>query len=155
MKLPMQPRNLLTALFGIFMIVAAVYGYIIAGAQLSTLRETAAVVVEVVAYETGTMQKARMHPTVRFTSADGREVTGRTEKHLKVKPGDPVRILYDPAAPERIEVRTLAQAHRQRALFSGLAIAFGLALSLGAIAVDRGLIRLPESAAPTRVYKKR
>lgn len=150
----MQPRNLVTALFGVFMIGAAIYGYVTAGAHLATLRETGAVVVDVV-YETGTMQKARIHPVVRFTSADGREVIGRAEKHLKAKPGDPVRIVYDPAAPERVEVQTLAQANRQRALFSGLAIAFGLALSLGAIALDRGLIRLPESTAPSRVYRKR
>ena len=154
MRLRMQPHHLVTALFGLFLIGAGIYAYLHLGTYLGTLRETSAVVIDVV-YESATMQKARVHPVVRFTTADGREVIGRAEKHLKARPGDSVRIVYDPAYPERVEVRTLAQANRERGLFSGIAIAFGLALSLGALAVDRGLIRMPESSLPTRVYRKR
>ena len=150
----MQSRHLVTAIFGLLVIATAIYAYIRTGEYLSTLRETSAVVVEVV-YETATMQKGRMHPVVRFTTEDGRQVTGRSAKHLNVQPGDTVRILYDPAAPERIEVRTLTQAGHQRLLLSGVAIVFGLALSVGAFAVDRGYIRLPESSGPTRIYRKR
>jgi len=153
MRLRMQSRHLVTALFGLFLIGGGIYGYIFVGTYLKTLHETAGVVVDVV-YETGTMQKARVHPVVRFTNADGREVIGRTEKHLKAKPGDSVRVLYDPANPERIEVRTLAQADRQRTFFSGLVIALGIALSVGAVAVDRGLVRLPETFERS-VHRKR
>ncbi|HYH40438.1 MAG TPA: DUF3592 domain-containing protein [Burkholderiales bacterium] len=150
----MQPRHLVTTLFGFFVIAAGVDAYIRMGNHLATLRETAAVVVEVV-YETATLQKGRMHPVVRFTTEDGRQVTGRSDKHLNVQPGDAVQVLYDPAAPEHVEVRTLAQARRQRIFFSGFAIALGLALSIGAFAVDRGYVRIPEGAGPSRVYRKR
>jgi hypothetical protein len=150
----MQPRHLVTALFGVFVIVAAIDAYVRAGNYLASVRETAAVVVDVV-YETGTLQKGRMHPVVRFTTEDGREVIGRSDKHLKVRAGDSVRILYDPASPEHVEVRTLAQAGRQRTFLSGIAIALGLALSIGAIAVDRGWVRVPETWQASRVYRKR
>jgi len=150
----MQPRHLVTALFGLLVIAAGIDAYIRMGDYLATVREAPAVVVEVV-YETATLQKGRMHPVVRFTTEDGRQVTGRSDKHLNVQPGETVQILYDPAAPERVEVRTLAQACRQRIFFSGFAIALGLALSIGAIAIDRGYIRLPESSGPSRVYRKR
>lgn len=132
----MRSQHLVTAIFGVLVVATAVYAYIRAGHHLSTLRETSAVVVEVV-YGTATMQKGRVHPVVRFTTEDGRQVTGHTDKHRNVKPGDTVRILYDPAAPEHIEISTLTQAGHQRLFLSGVAIILGLALSVGAVAVDR------------------
>lgn len=90
-----------------------------------------------VVYETGTLQKGRVHPVVRYTTAQGSEVTGRTDKHHKVKPGDRVQVVYDPAKPEVVDVGTLEQARRQRWFFSGLAVALGIALAGGAVALER------------------
>ena len=88
-------------------------------------------------YETGTLQKGRVHPVVRYTAADGREVIGRTDTHHKAKTGERVTIVYHPDRPEAVEIGTLAQAQRQRLFFPGLAVVLGLAFAIGAFVYDR------------------
>jgi hypothetical protein len=154
MKLRLHPRNLVTAFLGLLVIGAALYTYVHTAQEFAAVRETKAIVIDIV-YETGTLQKGRMHPVVRFTTEDGRQVVGRSDKHRKVELGQSVQVLYDPAQPERVELQTLTQARRQRLLFGGLMIALGLAMILTSIAVDLGLVRVHDGAAPTRVYPKR
>ena len=154
MKLRLHPRNLVTAFLGLLVIGAALYTYVHTAQQFAAARETKAIVIDIV-YETGTLQKGRMHPVVRFTTEDGRQVVGRSDKHRKVELGQSVQVLYDPAHPERVELQTLTQARRQRLLFGGLVIALGLAMILTSIALDLGLVRMRESSTPTRIYRKR
>jgi hypothetical protein len=154
MKLRLHPRNLVTAFLGLLVIGAALYTYVQTAQEFAAVRETKATVIDIV-YETGTLQKGRMHPVVRFTTEDGRQVVGRSDKHRKVALGQSVQVLYDPAQPERVELQTLTQARRQRFLFGGLMIALGLAMILTSIALDLGLVRVRDGAASTRVYPKR
>ena len=140
MTFRMAPHNAVTALFGLCCIAAGIYIHYYMGRFLETAREATGVVVELV-YETATMQKGRMHPVVKFRTSDGREVTGRSDKHYNTQPGATLQIVYDAAHPERIEIGTLARVRNQRIFFSGVTVLFGLALGLGAIAVDRGLLR--------------
>ena len=131
----MEPGTLATVAAGLCFVAAGVYAYHYLGRTLEASREASAVVVEVV-YESPTMQKGRMHPVVRFTTAEGRQVQGRSDKHYNTEPGARLQIVYDVRNPGRIEVGTLAQARRQRLFFSGAAVLLGLALGAGAIVVN-------------------
>jgi hypothetical protein len=102
------------------------------GRFLDTAKETSAIVVEV-AYES-VNRKGRMHPVVRFKTADGREIVGHSNEHHNVQPGESVRLLYDPRNPADIEITTLSRANNRRLLFTALSILFGFgvcALGLG------------------------
>ena len=110
-------------------VAAAVYAYRYMGETLAHARETSGVVVDIV-YESPTLQKGREHPVVRFTAANGGEVTGRTEKHYRTTRGARLNIVYDVRNPERIEIGTLAQARKQRVFVSGVIAVLGLALTL-------------------------
>jgi len=81
-----------------------------------------------------------MHPVVRFKTADGREVVGKSEHHHNVQPGQTLQILYDPANPERVEIGTLSQVRNQRLFFTGLCVVFGLAVCLAGLAHTLGLL---------------
>jgi hypothetical protein len=124
MRLHLEPGNLITAAVGLCFIASGVYGYRHMGRFLDTARETSAVVVKV-AYES-VNKKGRMHPVVRFTTADGREVIAHSDEHHNVQPGDTVQLLYDPVHPDQIEIATLARAQNRRLLFTVLSILFGI-----------------------------
>src|SRR4051812_26834979 len=123
-----------TFLVGALFIVVGVYGYAYMGRFIDSARETTATVVSV-AHES-VMKKGRMHPVVRFTTSDGREVTASSDQHHNVQVGERVQVLYDPAHPQDIEITTLAQAQRRRLLFSGLAVFVGVVVCAGAIGFD-------------------
>ena len=137
MSLRIAPAYVFTVLLGLGFVAAGIYAYGHMGRDLEHAREASGVVVEI-HYETGTMQKGRKHPIVRFRTADGTEVTGRTDTHHPTAIGAAVQVVYDRRNPERIEVGTLVQAQRQRVAITAFVIVFGLALGLGTIAHDRG-----------------
>lgn len=124
MRLHVQPGNLITFCVGVLFIVIGLYGYHYMGRFLDHARETSGVVVEVV-YETGS-KKGRIHPVVRYKTADGREITGRSHQHHNVRPGDTVQLVYDTRQPEEIEITTLARAKNRQLLFAVLSVALGL-----------------------------
>src|SRR3954468_10873775 len=105
MRLHLEPGNFITAAVGLCFIVSGLYGYRYIGYFLDTARETSAVVVEV-GYES-VNKKGRIHPVVRFKTSEGQEVVARSDEHHNVQPGEAVRVLYDPAHPDRIEITTL------------------------------------------------
>lgn len=132
MGLRLETHNLVIAVVGLCFVAAGLYAYHYMGRFLDAAREARGVVVDVI-YESPTMQKGRMHPVVRFRTAEGTEVEGRTEKHHNTERGARVQIVYDSRDPQRVEVGTLASARNQRIFFSGAAVLFGLALSIGAV----------------------
>ena len=141
MRLRLQPGSVVSLIFGFGFVIAGVYGYSHTGDYFARAREASAVVIDVV-YETGTMQKGRVHPVVRFTTAEGIEVVGTSQKHHKVRPGEKLKVVYDARNPQDIEIGTLAQAQKRRAFLSGFAILFGLALGFGAVLHDSKLLRV-------------
>jgi hypothetical protein len=128
MRLHLEPGNLITVAVGLCFIASGVYGYHHMSRFLDTAEETSAVVVEV-AYES-VNKKGRMHPVVRFTTADGREVVVRSDEHHNVQPGDRVQLLYDPVHPDQIEIATLSRAQNRRLLFTVLSVLFGVFVCL-------------------------
>ena len=124
MRLHAEPGNLITAAVGVLFIAIGVYGYGYMGRFLDHALETSGTVVDVV-YETGT-KKGRIHPVVRFKAMDGREINGRSDQHHNVRPGDTVRLVYDPRNPQDIEITTLARAQNRRLLFTALSVVLGI-----------------------------
>lgn len=60
-------------------------------------------------FGTVTSTGGSLYPTVRFTTADGREVTAQSHVGSNPPPGkvgDTVGVLYDPRNPERVRVDT-------------------------------------------------
>jgi hypothetical protein len=135
MKFRLERPNVITALVGLLFVAGGLYAYHHMGRALREMHEARGVVVDIV-YQTGTMQKGRKHPVVRFRTADGAEVTATSDKHRAVERGDAVPVVYDARNPGLIEVGTLTQIQRQRVFSSGFAIVLGLVLSLGAAARD-------------------
>lgn len=136
MRIHLEPGNFITFFAGLGFIAAGIYGYQYMGRFLETAREAPGVVVEVV-YETGT-KKGRIHPVVRYTTSDGREVIGRSQEHHNVHPGDTVRLLYDPRNPTQIDIDTLQQAQRRRLLFTTLCVLLGFVVCGFGLALDMG-----------------
>ncbi len=120
--------HLITLAFGIAFIAVGIFGYFYMGRFLDTAREVTAVVVEI-AHESAT-PKGRIHPVLRFSTADGRTVQQRVEQHHNVQPADTLQVIYDPRDPTHVEVTTLARAHSRRSLFTALSIAVGLIVCL-------------------------
>ena len=166
MRFRLEAPNVITALVGLMFMAGGVYAYHYLGRSLQQMREAPGVVVDIV-YETGTMQKGRKHPVVRFRTANGIEVTATSEKHRAVERGDAVPVVYDPRNPTLIEVTTLTNVQRQRVFSSGFAIVLGLVLSLGAASRDLGAFqktpagrepdagRAPAGAVPPLDYQVR
>lgn len=134
------PGNLFSMLFGLCLVAGGVYVYAQIDEALRFIREAAGVVEEVV-YESGT-KKGRMHPIVRYRTAEGVETRGQSDKHVNVQPGEQVRIVYDVRKPDEVEIGNLAQARHRRAIMAGVAIAIGLASLLAGVALHFRLIRL-------------
>ena len=137
MRLRLEQHNVVTALVGLMFVAGGFYAYHYMGRSFEHAREAPGVVVDII-YETGTMQKGRKHPVVRFRTADGTEITATSEKHRAVERGDAIPVVYDARNPRLIEVGTLTQIQRQRVFSSGFAIVLGLVLSLGAASRDLG-----------------
>ena len=132
--------NLVSILFGFCLIAGGAYAYAQIDDTLRFMREASGVVAEVV-YESAT-KKGRMHPVVRYRTADGAEARGQSDKHHNVQPGEQVQIVYDVRKPDEVEIGSLAQARHRRAVIAGAAIAIGIASVLAGIALHLGLIRL-------------
>ena len=128
MRPKLQPENLITIFLGLCFIGTGLYAYQYIGRFLSTAREASGVVIEV-HYESAN-KKGRMHPLVRFTTADGREILAQSDEHHNVQAGDTVRLIYDPRQPNDIEISTLARAQKRRLLITVLSVAFGLFVCL-------------------------
>ena len=133
MRLQLEPGNLITALVGLCFIVTGLYAYHHMGRFLDVARETSGVVVEV-SYES-VNKNGRMHPLVRFTAADGREVVARSDEHHNVRPGDTVRVIYDPNEPKQMEISTLSRAQKRRVMITALSVVFGVFVCLVGVRV--------------------
>lgn len=103
-------------------------GYFYLGRFLDTAREVTAVVTAI-AHESAT-PKGRVHPVVRFSTAEGRTIEHRVEQHHNVQPADTLQVIYDPRDPTQVEVTTLARANSRRWLFTVLSIAVGIIVCL-------------------------
>lgn len=125
MPIYLHRTNLATAAVGVLFVIAGIYGYFHVGHFVDTAREAEAVVIDV-ANESAATRKGRTHPVVRFRTAEGVDVTVQSDEHHNVKPGDTLRLLYDPAVPQTIEITTLERAQRRRSLFAGISVAVGL-----------------------------
>lgn len=145
-KLRLESGNLFTVVFGLCFVAAGAYIYLHMGRYLETVQQTSAVVVQVVHESEGT-RKGRLHPVVRFKTKDGKEVTGKSQRHLNVQPGDALQIMYDPRHPEEIEVGTLAAESRRRIFFSGLCVLIGAFICAMGIAMDTGLLKRGSTAS--------
>ena len=117
MSLRLAPGNIFTVLIGLCFIGAGIYIYTHLGRYLETTQSASGVVINVVHASEGT-RKGRMHPVVRFTTADGKEVVGTAEQHHNVQPGQTLQVLYNPANPEHIEIGTLSRVRNQRLFFT-------------------------------------
>jgi hypothetical protein len=132
--------NLVSILFGLCLIAGGAYAYSRIDDALRYAREASGVVEDVV-YESGT-KKGRVHPVVRYRTADGEEMRGHSDKHHNVRPGEQVQVVYDVRNPAEVEIGTLAQAQHRRAVLAGAAIAIGIASLLAGAALHLNLIRL-------------
>jgi hypothetical protein len=125
--------------FGLSLIAGGAYMYAQIDEALRFTREASGVVDEVV-YESGT-KKGRMHPVVRYQTAEGVEVRGQSDKHVNAQPGEQVRIVYDARNPSEVEIGTLGQARHRRAIMATVVIAIGIASLLAGAALHFRLIR--------------
>ena len=138
MKLKIEPGNVITFSVGLLFLAGALYVYTSLGEFIENARETSATVVEIV-NEGG--KKARMHPVLRFTTGDGREVKTTLQQHHIVQPGQTVRIVYDAVRPEQIEIGTLERTQNRRLLMSVLAAVIGVVVCTLGIALDANTLR--------------
>jgi len=136
-RLELEPGNLITAFVGLAFIVSGAYAYYHMGEFIGAAREVTATVVEV--QHESINRKGRMHPVVRFAAEGGRAIVAEAHEHHNLRPGDTVRILYDPAKPQVIEITTRQRAQNRRLLIATLSIALGAFVCLMGI----GVIRIP------------
>ena len=137
MRLQVEQGYLITIFVGLCFITAGIYIYVDMGRFLQTAQEASGVVIEVT--HESTNKKGRIHPVVRFKTAEGRDVVGRSNEHHNVQPGDTVRLIYDPKDPKQIEISTLSRMQNRRLLFTGLSVAVGVFVCL----LPFGLFRTP------------
>jgi hypothetical protein len=128
MRLQVEQGYLITIFVGLCFISAGIYTYVDMGRFLQTAQEASGVVIEVT--HESTNKKGRIHPVVRFKTAAGQEIVGRSNEHHNVQPGDTVRLIYDPANPGQIEISTLSRTQNRRLLFTVLSVAFGVFVCL-------------------------
>ena len=131
--------NLVSIVFGLCLIAGGAYAYARIDEALRFTREASGVVEDVV-YESG-VKKGRVHPVVRYRTAEGAEFRGQSDRHHNVQPGEQVRIVYDVRNPDEVEIGTLDQARHRRAVIAGTAIAIGIASMLAGAGLHLGLIR--------------
>lgn len=134
----MEPGNLITVLFGLCFVAAGLYAYAYMGRFLETAREASGIVVEVV-YEAGSRQR-RMHPVLRFKTAEGKEVVGRSEQHYNSQVGQALQLLYDPGNPEHVEIGTLAGEREKRVIITAVCVLFGLGICMIGIGLELGML---------------
>lgn len=134
----MDPGNLITILSGLCFVVAGVFVCAYVDRFVGTGHEASGVVVEVV-YETGT-RKRRMHPVVRFKTADGREVLGRSGQHYNSEVGQALQLMYDPNNPERVEIGTLSEMRKFRTVIAAICVVFGLVICIIGIGLELGML---------------
>ena len=135
MRVKLERGSLVTILVGVGLIVSAAYGYVHMGRFLDTAVQTSGAVIEIV--REGTNQKGRMHPVVRFVTADGQQIVGRSEEHHNVRPGDRLELIYDPADPQQFEITTLSRARNRRLAFTIISAVFGGCVCLMGLGVFR------------------
>jgi hypothetical protein len=133
-----DPGNLITVLVGLCFVAAGAFAYAYLDRFVESGREASGVVVEVV-YEDES-RKSRMHPVVRFRTAEGREILGRSWQHHNSEVGQSLSLLYDPKDPEHIEIGTLASLRRFRNIVAAVCIVFGLIVCLIGIGLELGLL---------------
>jgi hypothetical protein len=134
----METGHLITVLFGLAFVGAGLYAYAHMGRFLATAREASGTVTELV-YE-NVAQKRRMHPVLRYTTADGREVEGRSWQHYSAEVGQKLALLYDPADPAHVEIGTLTSQQRTRLILTTVCIAFGVAIGLIGVGLELGVL---------------
>ena len=132
--------NLFSIVFGLCLIAGGAYMHAQVDDRLRFTREASGVVEDVV-YESGT-KKGRMHPVVRYHTAEGVEVRGQSDKHVNVRPGERVRIVYDVRDPQAVEIGSLEQARHRRAIMATVVMTIGLASVLAGAGLHFRLIRL-------------
>lgn len=133
MKFRIEPGNVITFSVGLLFVAGAIYVYLSSTAYIARAGEANAVVVDIVS-EGG--RKARMHPVVRFTAENGREITAHLQQHHNVQRGDTVRVVYDTADPQIAEIDTVERAKHRRTLISVLAALIGLLVCTLGVALD-------------------
>jgi len=134
----MATGHLVTVLSGLAFVGAGLYAYTHMGRFLGTAREATGAVVEVI-YEDNT-RKTRMHPILRYTADDGREVQGTSRQHYNAEVGQTLALLYDPADPSHVEIGTLASQQRARWILAAVCIGFGVAIGLIGVALELGFL---------------
>lgn len=138
MLMRMELGNLITILSGLCFVAAGFFAYAYMGRFVGIGHEVSGVVVEMV-YETGS-RKRRMHPVVRFRTADGREVLGRSGQHYNSEVGQALRLVYDRKNPEHVEIGTLSELHKFRTVVAAICVVFGLVICSIGIGLELGIL---------------
>jgi hypothetical protein len=123
MRLHLQPGNIITFFVGLLFIAIGIYGYVLMSRYLDVARETSGVVIEVL--HESVNQRGRLHPVVRFHTAEGREIVGRSNEHHNVQRGATVELVYDARNPEAIEITTLDRLKKRRLLLTAFSVILG------------------------------
>jgi len=131
--------NLFSIVFGLCLIAGGAYMHAQVDERLRFTREASGVVDDIV-YESGT-KKGRMHPVVRYRTAEGADLRGQSDTHHNVQPGEQVRIVYDVRNPREVEIGSLERARHRRTVLARAAIAIGIASLLAGVAMHFGLVR--------------
>jgi len=134
----MATGHLITVLCGLAFIGAGLYAYTYMGRFLGTAREATGAVVEVM-YEDNS-RKTRMHPILRYTTVDGREVQGTSRQHYNAEVGQTLALLYDPADPGHVEIGTRASQQRARTILVTVCVGFGVAVGLIGVGLELGFL---------------
>jgi uncharacterized protein DUF3592 len=134
----MELGNLITILFGVCFVAAGAFAYAYMDRFIGTGHEASGVVVEVV-YETGS-RESRMHPVVRFKTADGREVLGRSGQHYNSAVGQALQLVYDPKNPEHVEIGTLSELRKFRTIVAAICVLSGLVICFIGIGLELGIL---------------
>lgn len=134
----MEAGHLVTVLLGAAFVGVGLYVHAHLGRFLDTAREAAGTVTEL-AYG-DSQRKTRVHPVLRYTAADGREVEGRSRQHYNAEVGQTLPLLYDPADPTHVEIGSRASQQRTRTILTAVCIAFGVALGLVGVGLELGLL---------------
>ena len=86
------------------------------------------------------MHKSRMHPVVRFRTAEGTEVLGRSWQHHNSTVGQAVQLVYDPQNPEHVEIGTLSDASSFRTVVVAACVLVGLGICFIGVGLELGIL---------------
>lgn len=134
----MEAGNLITVLFGLAFVGAGLYLHVYTGRFLDTAREATGTVTEL--SHGDSQRKTRVHPILRYTTAEGREVEGRSWQHYNAEVGQALPLLYDPADRTHVEIGSRASQQRTRTIMTAVCIAFGVAISLIGVGLELGVL---------------